>query len=321
MISLPRISAIITAFNSADFLRDSIESVLNQSRPVDEILVVDDGSTDETPSIVAAYASAGVNYVRQENQGPGAARNLGLRSTHGDIVAFLDADDIWMETKTEIQYNYLSNHPDIGVVSGQKMWWRTGEGGDRWIQRYGNIPDARVPQEILINNIIGNPSMALIRRSLLDKVGYYNPNLRWGQDWELWIRISAFTTFGFVDEPVILYRIHEHNHTHTSENPMKRLDCLLGISQNAIRGTTPAWLRNILFMRAKSQYYYFRSLYAIRKHLSKKRQIGYALASFLIYPWDRPGVKFRLVVRTLVGDTFYQKYKSQIISQSSSLEE
>lgn len=320
MTSRPSVSAIITAFNSGAYIRDAIESVLGQTRKVDEILVVDDGSTDETPSIVAAYASAGVNYVRQENQGPGAARNLGLRSTDGDIVAFLDADDIWMERKTEIQYDYLSSHPDIGVVSGHKMLWKTDKGGGaRRIQRYGNIPDVQVPRELLINNIIGNPSMTLIRRTLLDKVGRYNPNLRWGQDWELWIRISASTIFGFVDEPVILYRIHEHNHS--SENLVTRLDCLLGISQNAIRSATPAWLRNILFMRAKSQYYYFRSLYEIRKPFSKKRQIGYALASFLIYPWDRPGVKFRTVVRTLVGDTFYQNYKSRLRSQSSSLEE
>lgn len=319
MTSSPRISAIITAFNSADYLRNSIESVLNQSRPVDEILVVDDGSTDETPSIAAAYAGMGVNYVRQENQGPGAARNLGLRSTNGDIVAFLDADDIWMEKKTEIQYDYLSSHPDIGVVSGQKMWWKSGEGGERWIQQYGNIPEAQILREILINNVVGNPSMTLIRRALLDKVGYYNSNLRWGQDWELWIRISASTRFGFVDEPVILYRTHETNLT--SENPMRRLDCLLGISQNAIRNVTPAWLRPILFMRARGQDYYFRALYAIRKPLSRGRQIGYALASFLIYPWDRTSLRVRTLIRTLVGDNFYQKYKYQVLRQLSSFDE
>lgn len=310
MAASPRISAIITAYNSAAYLRDSIESVLKQSRPVDEILVVDDGSSDDTPNIAVAYANAGVKYIQQENQGPGAARNLGLRQTNGEIIAFLDADDIWLENKTRLQVDYLSNHPNVGVVSGPKIWWRIEEGNNRWIQQYGDIPESRVTDELLINNVIVNPSMALIRRSVLDKAGNYNPDLRWGEDWELWIRISNWTHFGFVDEPVIIYRAHSDSLTH--QDPLKSVNCYLDISRNAIRTAKPAWLRPIFLAHAESKNYFLRADNALKKLQPRKQQIGYALAAFLFYPWDDPSLKFKTVVRTLVGDSFYQKLKHQL---------
>lgn len=308
MAASPSISVIIPTYNSAAYLNDSIESVLKQSYPVDEILVVDDGSTDETPSIVSAYSNNGVKYIWQENQGPGAARNLGLIHTRGELVAFLDADDIWMENKTRLQINYLLDHPDVGVVSGQKMWWRVSD-DKHWMEYFGNIPESRVHHEILIHNIVGNPSMTLIRRSVLDIVGNYKTNLRWGQDWEIWIRMASCTRFGFVDEPVIIYRAHADNHS--KKDPMQRLDCLLGISQNAIGSSKPVWLRPILLSHAKSKTYFFRSIYAIKKPLPRKQQISYALAAFFLYPWDDMSLKFRTVVRALVSDRFYQKQKNR----------
>jgi glycosyltransferase involved in cell wall biosynthesis len=98
-----RVSAIITAYNSETFIAEAISSVLDQSCAVDDILVVDDGSTDKTRDVVTSFSHKGVRYVYQENQGPGAARNFGLQKTNGDIIAFLDADDVWLKDKTEIQ--------------------------------------------------------------------------------------------------------------------------------------------------------------------------------------------------------------------------
>ena len=107
----PRVSAIITAYNSEAFIADAIASVLHQSRPVDEILVVDDGSTDRTREIVDGYKTQGVSYHFQENSGAGAARNLGIERCTGDFVAFLDADDAWLEDKNRLQAEYLAAHP------------------------------------------------------------------------------------------------------------------------------------------------------------------------------------------------------------------
>lgn len=310
MTSSPRVSAVITAFNSAVYIRDAIESVLAQTRKVDEILVVDDGSVDSTPQIAVGYAEYGVRYVRQENKGAGAARNFGLKNTCGDWVAYLDADDIWMKKKTEIQLDFLSKHPEVGVISGQKVRLKTmGEIKTRKLDVYGDVPESKMGRELLFNNIVGNPSMALIRRSLIERLGGYNPNLRWGQDWELWIRLSAVTRFGFVDEPVIEYRTHGDNLTH--QDPMKRLDCLLGISQSGIRSLAPLWMRPILNLRALSQTDYFRALHAIKKPMARKYQIAYALASFLFYPWDRSGTKFRTLIRAVIGEDYYQGIRNR----------
>src|SRR5689334_1491177 len=96
----PHVSAIITTYNYAQFIRGAIESVLQQTVCPAEIVVVDDGSTDNTAAIVARYAAAGVRYVYQENGGASAARNRGLRETQGELVAFLDGDDRWLPDKT-----------------------------------------------------------------------------------------------------------------------------------------------------------------------------------------------------------------------------
>src|SRR5216684_1094167 len=104
--SRPRVSAIIPAYNGEAFVADAIESVLAQTFPVSEIVVVDDGSTDQTAEVVERYASKGVRCIRQKNQGPTAARNRGIVQTTGELLAFLDCDDIWLPEKTALQVEY-----------------------------------------------------------------------------------------------------------------------------------------------------------------------------------------------------------------------
>src|SRR5438094_1927496 len=99
----PHVSAIITTYNYAQFIDGAIECALQQTRRPDEIVVVDDGSTDETAEIVARYSAEGVRYVYKENGGAGSARNRGIRETDGDLLAFLDADDRWALEKTDLQ--------------------------------------------------------------------------------------------------------------------------------------------------------------------------------------------------------------------------
>ena len=118
-----QISAVITAYNSEFFVKDAIESVLNQSLPADEIVVVDDGSSDRTSGIVKQFGGRGVRYLYQDNLGPGAARNRGVYETKGELIAFLDADDIWLEHKNQMQRDFLLKHPDVAMVSGFAWWW------------------------------------------------------------------------------------------------------------------------------------------------------------------------------------------------------
>jgi glycosyltransferase involved in cell wall biosynthesis len=141
-----RVSAVITAYNSEAFIAEAIESVLRQSRAVDEIVVVDDGSTDHTRRIVEEYADQGIKFIQQHNRGAGAARNKGICETSGEYIAFLDADDIWLENKTRLQVDYLNKHPKAGLVSGFAHWWNMAK--DR-VRVTGKVPrDMRMLQRL-----------------------------------------------------------------------------------------------------------------------------------------------------------------------------
>src|SRR5258708_140756 len=109
----PRVSAIVTAYNGGPVIWKANESHLPPTRPVDEVVVIDDGSTDDTAAIVERYAKRGVRLVRQQNRGLPAARNRGIQETTGELIAFLDCDDIWLPEKTDFQIRYLADHPKM----------------------------------------------------------------------------------------------------------------------------------------------------------------------------------------------------------------
>ena len=111
----PRISVIIPTYNSAVFLPEAVESVLSQTFLPQEVIVVDDGSTDNTEDVLEPFRRR-IHYIRQENQGPAVARNRGIAEAKGDLIAFLDADDVWVPEKTEIQVKVLRENPRIGLV-------------------------------------------------------------------------------------------------------------------------------------------------------------------------------------------------------------
>lgn len=112
------ISAIITGYNYARFLPAAIESVLAQTRVPEEIIVVDDGSTDNTAEVVGRYADRGVRYIFRQNGGVSAARNTGIRASKGDLIAFLDGDDRWLPEKTALQLAHFERYPSAGIVTG-----------------------------------------------------------------------------------------------------------------------------------------------------------------------------------------------------------
>jgi len=313
----PRISAIITAYNSAAFIREAIESVLVQTRPVDELVVVDDGSTDETARIVREYASKGVGYAYQANQGPGAARNRGLQETSGEWVAFLDSDDLWLPDKIAHQAEYLARHPDIALVSGHKVWWDVSR-NERWIKAYGLQPGANPAREILIHNFVGNPSMTLIRRSVLDEVGHFDPTPRWGQDRDLWIRLIAKAQIGFLAEPVIIYRWHPANLSHQRE--WERLDSFYEISRRAIKTFQPAWWRPILLARAYSFIELSRADHAFQRKLPRHRQLAHAVRALLAYPFENTAGKVKMLMRVLMGATMYGRVRKAKAPPSPSSE-
>jgi glycosyltransferase involved in cell wall biosynthesis len=300
------ISAVITAYNSEAFIAEAISSVLEQSCPVDQIVVIDDGSTDHTRAIVESFSQRGVRYIYQENQGPGAARNCGIRETSGELLAFLDADDVWLKDKIRIQLAFLSGHPEVALVSGFAWWWNTIK-DHRFIS--GEIPKSigSLRRDLLVYNNIGNPSMVMLRRSVLADVGVFSENIRWGEDWDLWIRIIRRHNVAILPEPVIVYRWHEKNLSHTSR--WEQLYIYWNVSRHAIQSNRSVWQRPLLMLRSWSLFTHRRAKYLIQQKRPRWQQIAYAVGAFFAYPLDMGREKFNTLIRALVGDDFYQNGK------------
>ncbi len=207
LVTPMKISAVITGYNYARFLPAAIESVLGQTRVPDEVVVVDDGSSDDTREVVASFEGRGVGYVYQPNSGAGAARNTGIRETSGELIAFLDGDDRWLPDKIELQLAHIERYPGVGLVSGSE--WQVFEKGQApYLLRRPSISSENIYPQILIENTVGNPSLTLVRRECFDTVGMFDEDMPLGQDWDMWIRIARRFPIGVVDKPLILFTRH-----------------------------------------------------------------------------------------------------------------
>jgi glycosyltransferase involved in cell wall biosynthesis len=307
-----RVSVVITAYNSESFVADAIQSVLNQSRAVDEIVVVDDGSNDATRRVVAEFADQGIKFIQQQNMGAGAARNKGIRETSGEFIAFLDADDMWFEDKTRLQVQYLWDHPTAALVSGFAHWWNLAS--DK-VRMRGKVPRDMnsLRREMLVHNVLGNPSMVMLRRSALEEVGLFSERIRWGQDWELWQRLVQRFDAGMIPEPVTIYRWHQDNLSHVRK--WERILSYWNVSRSAILKSMPAWRRPVLFARSWSSFTYHRAKYAIRFAYPRWRRIWYALAAFFAYPFEMTREKMSAVIHSIAGEKSYRKAKQALRSR------
>lgn len=202
------VSAVIPAFNAGRWIGGAIESVLRQTRPPEEVVVVDDGSTDDTHAVVASFGSA-VRYVRQSNAGVSAARNLGVAKSSGDMIAFLDADDEWLPRKLEVQVARLGSEPD--ALAAFMSMVRVDVASGRKTTLSYVLPNDLVAQLVLHSCVVGAPSSVLIRRTALDAVGGFDPDLSQCADLDMWIRLAAAGPVIVVEEPHVLYRWHEGN--------------------------------------------------------------------------------------------------------------
>ncbi len=203
-----KVSVVIACYNYGAFLETSVESVLAQTHREVELIVVNDGSTDSTDQVMSQYTDRPlVRYVRQDNRGQAHAKNEGLRHATGDLVAFLDADDMWMPRKLERQVALFAN-PAVGVVySGVGLVDQRGEPVPFEGMRGFLAPRrGRVTRWLVFDNFVPFSS-AVIRRDVIETIGGFDERLRMGIDWDLWLRASRLTEFAYVDEPLLLYRV------------------------------------------------------------------------------------------------------------------
>lgn len=206
------VSVIIPNYNYSRFLPDAIESVLAQTLPCDEILVVDDGSTDNSFETLAGYEKFGVKVIRQKNRGVGAARNAGVAASTGTLLAFLDADDYWFPQKIEKQLARLMADDKCGLVTcGMQEVDLDGN----VINQYNDGLEGWCAEDLLLIKpvVVGPGSTTLIRRVIFEQIGGYDETKEMypSEDWEFSYRAARAAKLAFISELLVGYRNHGGN--------------------------------------------------------------------------------------------------------------
>lgn len=204
----PLVSIIIPTFNNARYIRETVESALAQTYEQTEIIIIDDGSTDNTRDVISDLIDSNrLKYFYQDNRGVSSARNTGIRISKGKYISFLDSDDIISPKKVEVQLASLEGHQEYGVAFSDFRYFAYSD-KSRLIQprfRFSGDPTLRM---IFCGELMPIHS-ALIRRDVLEKTDWFDESLEWGEDNDFWIRLKVRNMkFFYNDEVLALYRLH-----------------------------------------------------------------------------------------------------------------
>ena len=194
----PLVSAIIPTFNRGWIVAEAVESILNQDYPNIETIVIDDGSTDDTAKQLFPYLDR-ITYIKQENKGVSAARNLGIKKSSGKLTAFLDSDDLWTKEKISCQVNFFQNNPDAMICQTEETWIRNGK---RVNPKQKHKKPSGMIFEPSLNLCLVSPSAVMIKKELFKTTGYFDENLPACEDYDLWLRISATQPIFLINKPL-----------------------------------------------------------------------------------------------------------------------
>ena len=199
---MPSVSVIVPTYNREHFLQECIESVLSQTFKDFELIVVDDGSTDQTEDILKRYEDK-LHYKKQEQKGPSSARNTGIQYSAGEWICFLDSDDLWLPGKLAAQMKFFAENRDIKVCYTGEIWYRKNKRVNpaKKHQKYSGW----IYQKMLPLCII-SPSSVMIHHSVLDLIGTFDEELPACEDYDLWLRIGAGYPIYLLQEQLIIKR-------------------------------------------------------------------------------------------------------------------
>ena len=266
----PRVSVVVTTYNQAPFIASALESVFAQTRPADEVIVVDDGSTDETPQRMALYRDRIVS-LRQPNQGVACSRNVGIQRARGELLAFLDGDDLWEPEKLARQIVAAGAYPDAGLIAVDGVQFT-----DAGIMRQSLFPaqiarlfadgavsvSVDVSRHLLRENVIWTTSQVMIPARVLKTVGLSDPEFRLVSDWDLYLRIAEHYPATFLRHRLTRWRYHETSASGPArlrelrwgEDSIRMLAKHVRRADGDRRRAVRAALRSQVFMTAEAAY-------------------------------------------------------------------
>lgn len=196
------VSVIIPTYNRAWTLADAIDSVLAQDYKTFELIVVDDGSSDNTPNLVDRY-SGRLKLIRQANAGVSAARNRGIAEARGDFTAFLDSDDTWLPQKLSRQMDFFIRRPDALICQTQEIWIRNNVRVNP--RKYHKKPSGMIFEPSLDLCLV-SPSAVMMKKELFNEIGCFDKNLPACEDYDLWLRVSSRYPIYLVNDPLVIKR-------------------------------------------------------------------------------------------------------------------
>jgi len=301
-----KISAVIPVFNHAQYVAFAIDCALRQIRPCDEVIVIDDGSTDGSAEIVKSYGSR-VRYVYQRNSGVGAARNLGMRIAGGEWVAFLDADDGWMPEKLQRQAEAAAGQAEAVLVHT----------GIERLQSDGTLSPGRevVPASrhwpmIRYMNPIAMSS-AMVSREAALAVGGFNERLTSCEDWDLWYRLRRRGSFVTASERLTIIRILDDSMSTNIDRMLANMEAIREgtLLEGVTEAAKPLWTRRI---RAAANYH----AAVTARCISPTAEWKYLIRSFVQWPFPNflPS-RTRALLRASFGGRSLTKLRSNSVSQ------
>lgn len=240
-MSNPLVSVIIPAYNAAPYVAAAVDSALAQTYAPVEVVVTDDGSTDGTAEILRPYREAGkITYIYQKNAGLSSARNTGIRASHGEYIALLDSDDLFLPDKIERQIGYLEAHPACGIsYCGIAHFYE--EDPERMLNlKYEYYSGADFFPALLWKNFV-NPLSVVARRSVFETIGFFDEDLKRSEDWDFWIRAAyAGIRFDYLPEVLARYRMRRGSMSYGAASDVARKETALGIFIRLRERMTPA---------------------------------------------------------------------------------
>jgi len=204
---MKKVSVVIPAYNNAKATVKTVESVLNQSYKNIEIIVVDDGSTDNTAGLLKTYADSGkIKYVYKDNAGACSTRNVGIGLASGEYIGLLDCDDLYLPEKVELSVKFFDSNPDCGFVHSAAYFI---DDNDKILREFSHRLSSMsksMAKDLLLRDFICN-STVVLRKSCFDKVGLFDEEIFTPGDWDMWLRLAENYKAGYIDKPLVSYRV------------------------------------------------------------------------------------------------------------------
>ncbi len=201
---MKKVSVVIPAYNKAELTVKSVESVLKQTYKNIELIVVDDGSTDNTAQLLKPYTDK-IKYVYKKNSGACSARNLGISLAQGEYIGLLDCDDLYLPRKLELSVKFLEEHPDYGFVHSAAYFV---DDRDNILRSFSHRLSRQnlLVRDLLLRDFICN-STVVVRKNCFDKTGGFDETIFTPGDWDMWLRLAENYKAGYINEPLVYYRI------------------------------------------------------------------------------------------------------------------